>query len=213
MPRQWIAALVASALPFSSGAGNGLNLIGFGAESVGMGGADIALARDTSALNTNPAGLAQLKRTAFDGYVAAAHSLDVGHSDSLGNDRRVDNSIVPVAGLGLSAPAAGGALAWGIGFFAQGGAGAVYKSLRTPFGTTDELSALIGVARITPGLAWHATDELSFGVALPLNVIIAKQRVFPATSVFNANNPTQSFFGLKLDGAIGARVGMKLGVM
>lgn len=41
-------------------AANGLNPIGFGAESVGMGGADLAVARDTTAMNTNPAGLAQL---------------------------------------------------------------------------------------------------------------------------------------------------------
>lgn len=213
MSPHWGAALCLSALPFSAGAGNGLNLIGFGAESIGMGGADTALARDTSALNTNPAGLGQLKRTAFDGYAAAAHSLDVGHSDSLGNDRRVDNSIIPVAGFGLSAPAASGKLAWGIGFFAQGGAGAVYKDLRTPFGATDELSALIGVVRVTPGLAWNVNDELSFGAALPVNVIVAKQRVFPATSALNPNDPTQSFFGLKLDGALGTRVGLKLGAL
>jgi hypothetical protein len=36
---------------------NGINLIGFGAESSLMAGADVAVARDTSALNTNPAGL------------------------------------------------------------------------------------------------------------------------------------------------------------
>ena len=39
------------------GASNGLNLIGFGAESYIMGGADLAVARDTTAMNTNPAGL------------------------------------------------------------------------------------------------------------------------------------------------------------
>ena len=40
-------------LPAAAVATNGLNQIGFGTESVGMGGADIAVARDTSALNTN----------------------------------------------------------------------------------------------------------------------------------------------------------------
>ncbi len=213
MQHRWIAALLATTVPLTALAANGLNLIGFGTESVGMGGADTALARDTSALNTNPAGLGQLKRTAFDGYAAAARSLDVGHSDSLGNDRRVDNRIVPVAGFGLSAAAAGGTLTWAIGFFAQGGAGAVYKDLRTPFGTTDELSALIGVARITPGLAWTINDELRVGVALPLNVIVAKQRVFPGTSAFDPNDPTRSFFGLRLDGARGVRLGAKLGAL
>lgn len=46
---------------------NGINLIGFGAESTLMAGADIAVARDTSALNTNPVGLTQIRGQAFDG--------------------------------------------------------------------------------------------------------------------------------------------------
>jgi long-chain fatty acid transport protein len=33
-----------------------LSLIGFGSESVAMGGADAVVARDTTALNTNPGG-------------------------------------------------------------------------------------------------------------------------------------------------------------
>lgn len=159
-----VAVLVATALPVGVLAANGLNLIGFGAESVAMGGADTAGARDTAALNTNPAGLAQLSRPAFDGYMAAAFALDVGHADSFGNDRAVDNKVVPVGGFGVSRPFDGGKLVGAIGFFAQGGAGAVYKGLRTPFGTSDDLSALVGFARITPGLAWRITDEVTVGL-------------------------------------------------
>ena len=47
---------------------NGINLIGFGAESTLMGGADTAVARDTSALNTNPASLAKIQGHMFDGF-------------------------------------------------------------------------------------------------------------------------------------------------
>ena len=43
-----------SPLPTACLAGNGLSLIGFGSESVAMGGADAVVARDTTALNTNP---------------------------------------------------------------------------------------------------------------------------------------------------------------
>ena len=42
-------------------------------------------ARALPALNNNPAGLEQLARPEFDGYMAAAFALDVGHADSLGN--------------------------------------------------------------------------------------------------------------------------------
>lgn len=80
-----VATVVANVLPGAAAATNGFNLIGFGAEAVSMGGADTVLARDTTALNNNPAGLEQLARPEFDGYMAAAFALDVGHADSLGN--------------------------------------------------------------------------------------------------------------------------------
>ncbi|PPK78234.1 hypothetical protein B0F87_101616 [Methylobacter tundripaludum] len=54
---------------------NGINLIGFGTESTLMGGADIAVARDTSALNTNPAGLTQIHGQAFDGFASGCAPL------------------------------------------------------------------------------------------------------------------------------------------
>ena len=57
---RWIALLCAG-ISASAPASNGLNLIGFGTESVLMGGADVAVARDTLALNTNPAGLARIR--------------------------------------------------------------------------------------------------------------------------------------------------------
>jgi len=83
----WVVPAVAS---------NGLNLIGFGAESVGMGGADLAVARDTTAMNTNPAGLTQIRGHRVDLYGAATYALDVRHRDAFGNDRAVaTNTISP----------------------------------------------------------------------------------------------------------------------
>ena len=105
--RSVYAALLTGMAPVAAIATNGLNLIGFGAESVGMGGADTAVARDTTAINTNPAGLGQLAQPAFDGYFNTAFALDLGHADPIGNDRGVDNWYVPVAGFGASYPLAG----------------------------------------------------------------------------------------------------------
>lgn len=186
------AALAACSFSLTAAAGNGLNLIGFGVESVAMGGADTAVARDTTALNTNPAGIGQLSRPAFDGYLGTAFALDVAHADALGNNRRVDNWYIPFGGFGATYSAAGGRLVGGVGFFAQGGAGTVYENLRTPFGTTDELVALIGFVRVTPAIAWRATDKLTLALAVPINAIIAKQRVFPHSSAFNPSDPAQS---------------------
>lgn len=211
--RLHLPAVLAAAVgaPLMALANNGFNLIGFGTESIAMGGADTAVARDTSALNTNPAGLGQLSRPAFDGYAGAAFLLDTGHVDGLGNNRRVDNKVIPVAGFGASRPFAQGNVVAAIGLFAQGGSGAVYKDLQTPFGSRDELSALVGFVRITPGFAWKASERLTIGVAAPLNVVLAKQKLFPATSIFNPTDPAQTFFGIKLDGARGVRLGLRLG--
>ena len=55
------------AISFPSLANNGLNLVGFGSESLNMGGADVAVARDTTALNTNPAGLSLAFTLKYDG--------------------------------------------------------------------------------------------------------------------------------------------------
>jgi hypothetical protein len=56
---------------------NGINLIGFETESTLMGGADIAVARDASALNTNPAGLTQIHGQAFDGFTSRDCALSI----------------------------------------------------------------------------------------------------------------------------------------
>ena len=51
-------------------AANGLNRIGYGARSTGLGGAFTALADDTTAINTNPAGLAQLQGQTLEASLA-----------------------------------------------------------------------------------------------------------------------------------------------
>ncbi|HZI83127.1 MAG TPA: aromatic hydrocarbon degradation protein, partial [Casimicrobiaceae bacterium] len=114
-------------------ASNGLTLIGTGAESVAMGGADVAVARDTTALSTNPAGLSQLPGWAHDGFVGAAFATDVAHADQFGNDQNVANWVVPVGGAGVSKRIDGHDVTLGIGMFAQAGAGSIYNDLTTPF--------------------------------------------------------------------------------
>lgn len=214
--RSWIgvagAAVACATATSSAFANNGLNMLGFGTESVGMGGADVAVARDTGALNTNPAGITQIRDQALDGYFAVAYSLDVAHADALGNDQRVDNHFIPAGGFGYTTPV-GDRLTAGVGLFAQGGAGNVYETLVTPFGTIDQLSAQIGFGKLSPAIAWEATETLSLAFSLPVAAINAEQRVFPNTSTLNPASPAQSFFGLDLKDARGAGVGAKLGVL
>jgi long-chain fatty acid transport protein len=193
-------------------ANNGLNLIGFGTDSALMAGADTAVARDTTALNTNPAGLANIGGSRFDIYSAAAYALDVAHADRFGNDAGVSNEIIALGGAGFARRLTGTDWVVGIGFFVQGGAGAVYEDLATPFGNRDELSALFGIAKITPGVAWQASDTVSVGAGLALIYAHAQQRIFPDTSVFDPANPGNSFFGSRLDDADALEPGLRLGV-
>ena len=208
-----ICAAVCVLLPRAVFATNGLNLIGFGTESNAMAGADTAVARDTTALNTNPAGLTQLAGTALDIYNGLAFALDVGHQDEFGNDRDVSNTVIGLGGFGYARHIWDGNAQVGIGFFGQGGAGCVLKDLVTAFGTRDELSTLFRIVKLTPGFAYRVDDSLSLGVSASIAYADLTQKVFPDTSFFNAADPARSFFGYRLDGAHHVSFSPKLGAM
>jgi long-chain fatty acid transport protein len=194
-------------------ASNGLNLIGFGAESIGMGGADLAVARDTSALNTNPAGLTQIEDRLLNNTAAVIYARDVSHEDGFGNNEQVANNPMGLASFGYADRITGSPLVWGIGLFAQGGAGVDYENINSPFGTSDDLSSLLRIAKLSSGLAWAVSDALSLGATLELVYSDLNQEVFPNTSFVNPANPDNAFFGYKLqdmnDFAPGLRLGMR----
>jgi long-chain fatty acid transport protein len=193
-------------------AGNGTNLIGFGVESWLLAGADVAAARDTSALSTNPAGITQLNGSAFDGHAGVATTSGTRHRDQFGNDVEADNEILALGDFGYVRAAPGSRFAWGIGMFAQGGAGNVYKHMNTAFGTNDELSALFRVAKINPGFAYRATDKLSLGVTVPIVYADFKQKFFPDTSA-PALPPAPPFFGSEIKDTRALNAGAKVGAM
>lgn len=204
------AALLAALAAAPAAANNGLNLIGFGTESVGMGGADIAVARDTTALNTNPAGIAWLRGEALDVFLEVANSRQ-RHADTFGNDNGVSNEFIGLGGFGWTRPIAGTPLVAGIGLFGQGGAGFVHRGLVTAFGTRDSTALVFGIGRLTPALGWRAGERLSLGLALPITLARAKQEFFPGTSVFTGD-PATSFFGLDIKGLQASRVSARLGL-
>jgi long-chain fatty acid transport protein len=187
-------------LSLPAAATNGINLIGYGAESTLMGGADTAVARDTSALNTNPAGLAQIKGKLFDGYGSLLRTTDLAHKDAL-NDVNADNKYTLLAGGGYVQSLDNMPCTAGIGLFTQGGAGAVFKHVKA-FGGEDEMSSLFGIAKITPGIGCQVSDRLSLGASVSLIYATIEQKFF-----FNTNTSPLAFtnkdastirFGLKL---------------
>jgi len=196
-------ALIGTSFSFPALATNGINLIGFGAESTLMGGADTAVARDTSALNTNPAGLAQISGRTFDGFGSLLRTTDLAHEDAL-NNQHADNRYTLLAGGGYSQRLENMPCSVGVGFFTQGGAGAVFKHINTAFGTNDEMSSLFGIAKVTPGFGCQVTDNLSIGASLSLVYATIEQKFF-----YDTSNPV--FSGFKNEGASALRLGLKLG--
>jgi long-chain fatty acid transport protein len=188
-------------------------LIGFGAESTQMAGADVAVARDACALNTNPAGLTQISRASAQLFESTARALDVAHLDQYGNDAAVSKKYIPV-GSGAFAERIGGS-DWvaGVGAFVQGGAGDVYENLNTAFGTRDDLSAMFGILKFSVGAGYRVNDAVSLGASVAAVYAKTKERIFAGTSALNQGNPRASFFGYKLDGASGVGVGLRLGAM
>src|SRR5450631_1518242 len=208
-----VATITSLDAVFPCAADNGLSLIGTGAESVAMGGADVAVARDTTALSTNPAGLSQVHGWALDGFGAAAFATDVAHADQFNNNRLVSNRVVPLVGNGFSKQLDSTGLTLGIGLFAQAGAGNVYNNINTPFGGTDTMRAQFGVVKFTPGIAWDVNDQWSLGASLNVYYASFTQRVFPNVSYFNPNNPAQSYFGRERKNASSVQLGAKVGVL
>lgn len=189
----------------ASHATNGINLIGFGAESTLMAGADIAVARDTSALNTNPAGLTQIDNKHFDVYGSLLRITDLSHEDQFGNDRHASNLYTGLGGMGYAQKLANMPCTAGLGLFAQGGSGGVFEDMTTVFGTEDEYSGLFAVAKLTTGMGCKVNDKLSVGGSFGLVYAQAEQKIFPDTSV-------PGFAGIELEDATSLRTSFKLGL-
>ena len=211
--RNLLASVSLLALPSVVSATNGLNQIGFGTESVAMGGADIAVARDTSALNTNPAGLAQIDGALADVNSAIGYTGNITHKDAHGNDTHNVNRFPLLGNLGYAQRLHDMPLTLGIGLFAQGGTGNEYQNLRTAFGTVDDLSATLRLARVSPGIAWQVNDALALGLSLIGTYGDLEQRLFPDTSYTDPLDPGRSFYGYELTEMQDTGSGFKLGLM
>ncbi|VAW76725.1 hypothetical protein MNBD_GAMMA15-168 [hydrothermal vent metagenome] len=208
-----LSLLIGLVFPPDAVATNGLNQIGFGPESIGMGGADLAVARDTSALNTNPAGLTQIKGARLDMNLAVADTGSIRHKDEFGNDSNNANKYPRLGNIAYARRLEKYPVTVGLGLFAQGGTGNEYNNLNTAFGTRDDLSILFRVARITPGFAWQVNDALSIGASIVGTYADLEQDFFPDTSFANPVDPSRSFFGFRLRDMNDFNVGIKLGLM
>lgn len=204
-----VCALV---MPVAVVASNGINLTGYGSESSVMGGADIALARDTTAPGTNPAGLTQIGRSAFDVYATPFTVTDVSHHDSLGNEDGITNPTGLIFGGGWAMQQPGSSLHYGVGVFVAAGLGFTYKNLDNIFGTRDTARSSLGVSKFVPAVGWKASERLSLGLSLAPVYSAVQQTFLPGTSVHNEQNPEQSFYGFNFDKAGGVSLNARAGL-
>ena len=146
-------------------AARGLTLSAYGAEGLGLGGADVAIARDVTAMNVNPAGLAQLKSRGWDASIYPYY-VRFSHQDSLGNDSGIDDPFGAIlAGAYAQRLQSFPDLVVGAGLFASGGTGFGYESLLTDYGSRDTLSSNIGIFKLLGSVAWNASAQLRLGAA------------------------------------------------
>ncbi|MBI5017864.1 MAG: outer membrane protein transport protein [Deltaproteobacteria bacterium] len=190
MPSPWkralglaVPCLVVGLMPTASLATNGMNMIGYGAVSSSMGGASLAGVDNPSAMNINPAGLCECSSPELDGGLSLLMPF-LQHEDNLGNDEKAEQKYFPLPLLTFSSPIKGLPLTWGIGLFAQGGMGAEYKDLNTPFGGTDDTYTNVMFAKLTPTLAWQVAPSFRLGASLNLGYAQTALKFFPDTSAF-----------------------------
>lgn len=71
-------------------AGNGLNVTGVGAQSLGMGSADLAVPGSSAAVTINPANLTQIPGSRLDASIEPFVTNGFSHRDSLNSRKRSD---------------------------------------------------------------------------------------------------------------------------
>lgn len=172
------AATVLLGLALPAHATNGFNLIGFGAESLLMGGADVAVARDSSAINTNPAGLAQIHGKVFNGFGSVLRTLDLSHADQNGTDSHASNHFTLLGGGGYVQSLDSLPCAAGVGSFVQGGAGGVFRNFNKPGGGQDDFGAKFGIAKISFGMGCQVTERLSLGGTVGVTYASIQQSIY-----------------------------------
>ena len=200
------------AIPGLALAINGMYLAGYGNESILMGGADVAVARDAFAATNNPSGMTQLTKQAADAELALENDIDISHTDSFGNYRKPRADHYSVYGNAAYARRFENTpYAAGVALVVQGGIGWTYRGLNTQFGTRDDASALFAVVKLAPAVAWKVNDDLSLGVMLGINYFGGSQEFFPNTacSVCLLGGP---FNGFRFKGASGIGLSSKWGL-
>ena len=151
---------------------NGTRMIGFHARAAGRGGAAIGLFDNSGLMMTNPAGIAFLDAPVIDvQFGLMVPRLEF--SNALNNEKG-RKSYYPLPALSYASPEPGGAIAWGIGAFTQGGMGADFFLNHDLFRLTDgsfwkqDYFSQLAVMQGGPSIAWRISPEFAVGASAHL---------------------------------------------
>lgn len=205
-----ILLLALLAAPHPACATNGMFLSAYGAETAGRGGANIAISDRSLALSFNPAGLAQLQGRHFTTNLAML-SPSLEFENSINGSTDAEDRLFPLPAFAYVRSSRETPWSWGYGFVGQGGMGATFENLNTPFGNRDETFSEVRFATLTPSVAYSFSDDLAVGASFNIGYADTSFRFFPRTSFFNAQDPGNSFFGVDLRRAKGLQTSVRLG--
>lgn len=202
------ALLIATTLTSQSWAGIGVVPLGFGADSVAMAGTDMGFSSDPLSINNNTAGIAKSKQAQISAALEPFFMINIRHADSLDNDQRSGNDRALLVSSAWSSPLEHQSdITVGVGLFAQGGVGYEYTNLNTAFGNKDDLSAMFGVFRLAPAIAWKVNEKLRLGFSGSINYSQAEQDLFPNTS-----DAASGFPGLEIKNLSGISYAWRAGL-
>lgn len=204
------------AFPLCAFANNAFYLTGYGSESVMMGGADVAVARDSFATVNNAAGMTRIKGQTAELETALFANPEGSHTDSFGNYRKpFYNSVGVYASAAYAKRFENTPFSAGAGLVVQGGLGWAFAGLNVNpalGGGRDDASAAFTVIRFSPAIAWKVNDQWSLGVGLGVNYFSGNQELFPNTSAGSSASFPQGFAGIRFKGASGIGLNSKWGL-
>ena len=181
----FLCALAATMVLIAAGpslATNGMNMISFGGQEAGMGGASLAVSDNAFATNNNPAGLTQIKNGSLDfGFSLLMPHLE--HKDAFAGNVDGESNMFPLPMFAIAKRIGETPFVFGFGLFGQGGMGAEFENFTTMFGNKDQTYTNVGYLKATPTLAYQINDQLSVGVAFNVGYATMEMKMFPSTVV------------------------------
>jgi len=217
-------ALLGALAAAPAGATNGMDMIGYGTRSIGMGGADVAVAGDAGNVSGNPAAVSEAAPSSANiGLTLLMPTMSLTHNTPSGPDS-VDGEAqyFPMPQLGYVHRLGGGPVAVGIGLYAQGGMGVDFQGVNTGMGTKDELTSQVSFMRLNPLVSYKVNENVTLGGTLLVGYSQCNFSVYPGTYSAGADGKPgtgDDFAGMNIKGLnslgfagrIGAQV--KLGPM